>query len=113
MDRFESERRPCWRVAIKRGRKANPRKAGEFERLRLNNLISHRVSHEFTYRVNFQFTHDIGAVRLRRLHADAQHRSNFLAALPFRQQLYDFPFTGSQAVAYSGGNVRVRLLPGC
>ena len=57
------------------------------------NLIPHRVTNEFAYRVNIQFPHYICAMRFRSVDAYAQIRRNFLAASALRQQLHDFTFS--------------------
>ena len=55
----------------------------------LDDLVAHCVPHQFAHRVYFQFAHDVGAVRFRGLHADAERSGHFLAALAFREQLHD------------------------
>src|SRR5262249_43489962 len=66
--------------------------------LGLDDLITYRVSHELADAVNFELTHDIGAMRLRGLHADSEHRGDFLAAAAFRKQLHDFPLSRGEAI---------------
>lgn len=70
--------------------------------LSLDDLITDRVAHEFADRVKFQLAHDVGAMCFRGLDANAQGYGNFLAALPFGQQLHDFALSRSQAAAQDG-----------
>jgi hypothetical protein len=55
-----------------------------------DDLIADCVPYELADRVDFQLAHDVGAVRLGGLYADAEGGGHFLAALAFREQLYDF-----------------------
>jgi len=60
---------------------------------RFRNQVAHRVSNNLGHGVAIQFSHQVDAVRLRRLHADAQHRGDFgghtlediVAATPVRR----------------------------
>jgi hypothetical protein len=53
--------------------------------------------------VDSELAHNIGAVGLRCLQADAEKRSNFLAAFSFRKQLNDFALARGEPLL---GNLR-------
>lgn len=63
--------------------------------LRFDDLVTDRVSDEFTYRMQLQFAHNVGAVGLRGFHAYTQRRRHFFAALAFGEELHDFALPGS------------------
>ena len=45
---------------------------------------------------SLRMMHDVGAMGFGRLHTQTQGHGNFLCALSFRQQLYDFAFSGRE-----------------
>src|SRR5271156_5938334 len=67
--------------------------------LGLDFFILNSVTHQLRDGVDFQFAHDVRAMRFRRLHTDAQRNSHFLAALAFGQKLNYFAFASSKAIA--------------
>src|SRR6266852_2260632 len=67
--------------------------------LSLNDLILDGVADHFTDGMKFQFAHDVSAMGFRGFYADAQSDGNFLAAFSFGEELDDFAFAGSEAVA--------------
>lgn len=59
---------------------------------RLDNLVTHSVANELADGMNLELSHDIRAMRFRRLHTDAQSGCDFLARLAFGKKLNDFAF---------------------
>jgi len=49
--------------------------------------------------MDFEFSHDIGAMRLRGLRADPERARHLLAAPAFTKQLNDFPLSFAKTLA--------------
>ena len=73
-----------------------------------DDLIANRVAHEFAYRVDLQFSHDVGAMSLGGFNADPEERRRFFAASALREQLNDFTFPGRQPIAGQVFQIRLR-----
>src|SRR5208282_1613457 len=58
--------------------------------LAFDDAVAHRVADQVHNGVQVEFQHDVGAVRLRGSHADAENPGHFLVAFPFGQELHDF-----------------------
>src|SRR5579862_1405439 len=91
--------------AKKKGANASrPRtKASSIQELKLllglDDVVSHRVAHQFADRVAIEPAHDIRAMRFRRLYAQSERNGDFFAALAFGQELHDFALSRCQAAA--------------
>ncbi len=59
--------------------------------------------------MDFQLTHEIGAVCFDCLNSDPERRSDLLAALAFSEQLNDFSLAFSEALADQVRNLFYRL----
>jgi hypothetical protein len=68
----------------------------------LNDLVPDCIAHQLADGVEFELTHDVGAMSLRGLYANSQGDRNFLAALAFREELHDFALSRSKAAAENG-----------
>src|SRR5882762_9503704 len=55
----------------------------------LDELAPDRKAYDVSHRAEMQFSHDVRAVRVDSLHADAERRSRLLAALPFSDESND------------------------
>jgi hypothetical protein len=67
----------------------------EIRKLELENLddpAAHSVAREIGHGMEIELAHEVGAMSLRRLDAEAQSHSHFLAGLSLSQQLDDFAF---------------------
>src|SRR5579862_9226902 len=73
--------------------------------LRLSQLFADSVPHQLTHRMETERAHDIVAVRLGGLDADAKVAGDFLVALALCQQLYDLALARRQAPAYRARSV--------
>ena len=78
--------------------------------LGLDDLISHRVPHELTDGMKLKLTHDVSAMRFRGFYADAKSHCDFLAALPFREELNDLALPGSEPATQDSHVVGHRVL---
>ncbi len=72
----------------------------------INDLILHRVAHDLADRMHLKFSHDIGSMCFGGLDADSESGGYFLAALPFRKQLYNLAFARGKPVASEGSCIR-------
>src|SRR5260370_9149333 len=68
----------------------------------LDDLVPDRVAHELTDGVEFKLAHDVGAVGFRGFYANPNSHGYFLAALPFRKQLYDLALSRVEPAALDG-----------
>ena len=62
-----------------------------------DDVVADGVANEFAHRMALQPAHDVGAMRLGSLDADAQRDGHFFAALPLSQQLHDLALPWRQA----------------
>src|ERR1700693_1434321 len=76
----------------------------------LNNLVSDGVAHQLAYRMQLELAHDVGTMRFRGLHADAESHRHFLAAFSFGQQLHNFAFPRSESASENGHVIRNGIL---
>ena len=60
--------------------------------------------------MQLELTHDVSAMRFRGFYADAESHGHFLAALPFREELNDFAFPGSEPATQDSHVVGHRVL---
>ena len=67
--------------------------------LSFNNLITNCITDQLADGMYFELAHYIGSMCLRGFDADPKGNSDFLAALPFRQQLNNFPLTRCKPIA--------------
>src|ERR1700690_2972095 len=62
----------------------------------VNDVVAHGIEHQTAHGVQLKFPHDVGAMSLRGLDAQAQRHRHFLGAASFRQQLHYFALSRSQ-----------------
>src|SRR6185436_15019866 len=68
-----------------------------------------RVTHESGRLVNLELSHELGAVRLGRLHAQAEHHGDFLRRLALGDELEHLAFARRQRIGRHRGTRQVRF----
>src|SRR5688572_19865163 len=66
-------------------------------RLRLDDAVADRVTHELAHRVEIELRHDLRSMCLCGLGGHAKHRANLLVRPAFGEQLQDFTLARRQA----------------
>src|ERR1700735_724175 len=75
----------------------------------LDDLISYRVAHQVAHRMNFQFAHNISAMRFSRLSANSERSRHLFAAPAFGKQLHNFALARSKPLTFQRLRTRGRI----
>lgn len=68
----------------------------------MDDVVPHSIMDNFADRMEIKLTHQIGAVLLGSLDAQAKRNCNLFRAFPFRQKLDDFALTSSKMHSTNG-----------
>src|SRR5208283_3607752 len=71
--------------------------------INLNNAVPHSVEGEIGDGMQVEFPHQVGAMRFRRLNAQAEGRGNLFGSFAFGNELDDFALSRRQHVLFGVG----------
>jgi hypothetical protein len=75
-----------------------------------NDVITDGVSNQPCHGMAVDFLHDVGAMGIRRLYGYSQDNSDFLTAVPFGYELYNFPLPIRQPQVHVLDNIALYLV---